>query len=166
VGPHYSEKKLRGLSLMNYFLRMFSLVSCVATLLAVPGTACAGNINGLRFCETTNSTPGASGVQGAEAVCVPLNLTVAELNNSGHGNGFSDDWISTGGVTTGDPTAFSIPVDGAVGGDSFDDGSDEEQPTELISYSTIKRTPEPSSYLLLGSGLFAVAGLIRRRMTF
>jgi hypothetical protein len=37
-------------------------------------------------------------------------------------------------------------------------------PAQLITDLPLGATPEPSSFILLGSGLFAAAGAIRRRM--
>jgi hypothetical protein len=47
--------------------------------------------------------------------------------------------------------------------------SNYEDPSTLIAganlNSTLGATPEPSSFILLGSGLLAAAGMVRRRMT-
>lgn len=73
--------------------------------------------------------------------------------------------IAQGGQTVADQTPFIF--NGVTGEYNFQllYVSNYQAPSELKSTTIgIAQTPEPSSFILLGSGLIGVAGLVRRRM--
>ena len=65
------------------------------------------------------------------------------------------------GVITSDFFTLSITADGQLGNDS--EAFDLSQ-LDLVHASEPSYTPEPSSFLLLGSGLAGLAGLIKRKL--
>lgn len=81
------------------------------------------------------------------------------------GNGLTNyEEIDSGAPTSNDPSSFTVAVTGFY---SFDllyaevNGA----PADLYgTLGTISSTPEPSSIMMLGSGLLAGAGIIRRRI--
>jgi hypothetical protein len=60
--------------------------------------------------------------------------------------------------TTGAATAYALDFD-------FDAGSTPSKDVVLTNVAINSAVPEPSSIILFGSGLFAAAGVIRRRIT-
>jgi hypothetical protein len=71
-------------------------------------------------------------------------------------------------ISAGAPTAASTSSfvwNSATGGYTFDLLYKEENGSPATLQTNIAETPEPSSFVLLGSGLLGVAGMIRRRMT-
>jgi hypothetical protein len=77
--------------------------------------------------------------------------------------------INEGGPTSATITPFTVCASGcdAVGGTysfTLDYAEVFGAPAVLITDLPLTSTPEPSSFILLGSGLFAAAGVIRRRM--
>jgi len=77
--------------------------------------------------------------------------------------------VNAGGPTSATTTPFSVCASGcdAVGGTySFvlDYAEVDGAPAVLTTNLPLTSTPEPSSFILLGSGLFAAAGMVRRRL--
>lgn len=70
--------------------------------------------------------------------------------------------ISSGAPTPADTSSFTWT--GTSGAYSFNLLYAEENGAPAVIDTNIAQTPEPSSFVLLGSGLLGVAGFIRRRM--
>jgi hypothetical protein len=103
-----------------------------------------------------------------------INLYIAPLGTSTFTDGDSTDVEAEGAQTTagspGNVDGQDFTWSGASGFYDFDllYVSNYEDPSTLIAgsnlNSTLGATPEPSSFILLGSGLLAAAGMMRRRM--
>jgi PEP-CTERM motif len=104
-----------------------------------------------------------------------INLYIAPLGTSTFTDADSQDVESEQGQTVagtpGNVDGQDFTWSGASGYYDFDllYVSNYEDPSTLIAGSNLNSslgaTPEPSSFVLLGSGLLAAAGMIRRRMT-
>jgi hypothetical protein len=157
-----------------------------------PGTSLSSFLNsdpGLLSASYTaqgaqNNAPASTntGSQSSDGTLIVLTgtayLTDGELITLSHddgvnlyisGNGETNELISPAGSANqtvgGQPPFTFTSTDGPSGTYSFEliYTSNYEQPAELVS--SIGQTPEPSSFILLGSGLLAAAGVVRRRMT-
>jgi hypothetical protein len=208
---------------MKISVRAFSLVSCMATLLAV-GTAYADpvatgtvfenatsypnslplttagltpsgtfDVNGFNFNSNNTSTGYTIGgflTSGGNVVTNPSSsftaITGDTLNNSVYEfTGYTDlvggqtyevthdDGailylngslaFNSGSPTVAEASTFSVATTGLY---SFDLLYAEVNgpPAVLTADFSLAQTPEPSSFVLLGSGLLAAAGMVRRRM--
>ena len=77
-------------------------------------------------------------------------------------NGSSTCTICAGSPTTAEDSTFNIATSGVY---SFDLLYAEVNGAPAVLDFPATVTPEPSSFVLLGSGLMSVAGLVRRRMS-
>ena len=77
-------------------------------------------------------------------------------------NGSSTCAICSGSPTTAEDSTFTIGTSGVY---SFDLLYAEVNGAPAVLTLPTSATPEPSTFVLLGSGLMSVAGLVRRRMS-
>ena len=127
---------------MRHCLRSFSLVFSIALLLALsvsPGTARASNLGG-----------GVASCDVAGELCDQFPASPTDFNTAGVDAGLNHS-LKLGGETAAD---YSVSFNGVK----------YETPSQLNSGTPVEGTPEPSTFLLLGTGLFLAAGLIRHRM--
>ncbi|MGH9597780.1 MAG: PEP-CTERM sorting domain-containing protein [Edaphobacter sp.] len=130
---------------MKYCLRAFSLVFCIALLLATsvtPRAAHASNMGSALPCD-------AAGVSGELCESPPA---LIDFNTSGGDIGLNHSFRLTGQVAN--DGVNSVPLSNV----------DYEIPSRQNSDDPTEGTPEPSTFLLLGTGLFLAAGLVRHRM--
>lgn len=143
------------------------------------------------FLGSGGDTVGLSGAGGnllnSPAGCNSSNCTIASLfqftgsttlvngtYNFEHDDGLllylgSNLAINEGGPTSAVNTPFTVCASGcnAVAGTygfTLDYAEVFGAPAVLVTNLPLTSTPEPNSFILLGSGLFAAAGIIRRRM--
>jgi hypothetical protein len=131
---------------MKHCLRSFSLVFSIALLLAVsvsPGTARASNLGGVTPCDVA---------AGSGELCGQLPAAPIDINTSSGDAGLSHSFKLTGEAANDADSLGSF------------NNADYELPSRLNSDSPVEGTPEPSTFFLLGTGLFLAAGLIRHRM--
>jgi hypothetical protein len=75
-------------------------------------------------------------------------------------------WVDAPGPTA--PTLSSFTFTGVTGTYAFDlEYAEVDGPPAVLDFSisSVASTPEPGSIFLLGTGLLALAGLVRRTMT-
>ncbi|MEO6805050.1 MAG: PEP-CTERM sorting domain-containing protein [Edaphobacter sp.] len=131
---------------MKYCLRAFSLVFCIALLLATsvtPRAAHASNMGGAVPCDA---------VGGSGELCDPPPPALIDFNTSDGDIGLNHSFRLTGEAANNGVN--SVPLSNV----------DYEIPSRQNSDNPTEGTPEPSTFLLLGTGLFLAAGLVRHRM--
>lgn len=131
---------------MKYCLHSFSLVFSIALLLAVsvsPGTARASKLGGVASCDVA---------AGAGELCNPLSAAPIDFDTAGGDTSLNHSFKLTGEIANDTVTSVSL------------DSVNYQIPSRQNSDNPTEGTPEPSTFLLLGTGLFLAAGLVRHHM--